>query len=476
MSTATRCYRCCYPRTAIVCSAPRFLVVVLLLNCFASLRLKKSPKPHPAPGSIRFPILPPPSARSLLLQPPATLLHVPSSLVIQRTHATHPKPQALPFSVSIMSAQQASQYPMGHYFSEYNPLPLSTQRRSFDAVLAQEVRAVQCPATLAGYPNYPGHQYSSNYNQPQYPYPQHAPPAPSTSGYHHQHSSSAGSGLSWYSSPTVNSPYTSAAPANESSHPLPSLLSHSFHPHLTSAGTGYHPPLPPHDCPHMDPENYASFPYSTDQLSTAIPESPTHSNPASISPSVSPAEYPSGALAEYSHSLPSAYDDSPRQTLPTSLHDSPSPSTPTASHRMHHSLTSFLGLGGPIDDTMTSAIPTAYQYNLQPHISSSSTIPPTGSNRSRHAHHGSSTNMYSPYNPSKAVSSSSPGLDTPRPHVCGICQAAFHRNHDLKRHKDVHNDTKPYVCQCSRAFTRKDALKRHIFLKSCGKDKGHESA
>jgi hypothetical protein len=74
--------------------------------------------------------------------------------------------------------------------------------------------------------------------------------------------------------------------------------------------------------------------------------------------------------------------------------------------------------------------------------------------------------------PSSIRSSPIPfNLDAPRPFVCKLCYAAFHRYHDLKRHMDVHCGTKPYMCHCGRAFTRKDALKRHSFLKNCPKDK-----
>lgn len=59
-----------------------------------------------------------------------------------------------------------------------------------------------------------------------------------------------------------------------------------------------------------------------------------------------------------------------------------------------------------------------------------------------------------------------------RPHVCESCGLSFVRGHDLKRHKDTHSNAKPHVCDCGKSFTRKDALKRHIFLKSCPGGKG----
>lgn len=49
---------------------------------------------------------------------------------------------------------------------------------------------------------------------------------------------------------------------------------------------------------------------------------------------------------------------------------------------------------------------------------------------------------------------------------CDQCPHAFHRNHDLKRHKRIHLEIKPYPCHwCSKRFTRKDALKRHLLVK-----------
>jgi hypothetical protein len=49
---------------------------------------------------------------------------------------------------------------------------------------------------------------------------------------------------------------------------------------------------------------------------------------------------------------------------------------------------------------------------------------------------------------------------------CDECPHAFHRNHDLKRHKRIHLEVKPFPCHwCDKRFTRKDALKRHLLVK-----------
>ncbi|KAK9433652.1 hypothetical protein V1505DRAFT_303359, partial [Lipomyces doorenjongii] len=52
---------------------------------------------------------------------------------------------------------------------------------------------------------------------------------------------------------------------------------------------------------------------------------------------------------------------------------------------------------------------------------------------------------------------------------CDQCPQSFNRNHDLKRHKRIHLDVKPFPCpNCDKTFSRKDALKRHTLVKGCG--------
>ncbi|KAI1800868.1 hypothetical protein F4811DRAFT_564400 [Daldinia bambusicola] len=56
-----------------------------------------------------------------------------------------------------------------------------------------------------------------------------------------------------------------------------------------------------------------------------------------------------------------------------------------------------------------------------------------------------------------------------RPFKCDICPISFNRNHDLKRHRRIHDAIKPFPCTfCEKSFSRKDALKRHRLVKGCG--------
>jgi len=74
-------------------------------------------------------------------------------------------------------------------------------------------------------------------------------------------------------------------------------------------------------------------------------------------------------------------------------------------------------------------------------------------------------------NHTEVGSSSNRLLSWVRSFSCDLCSLSFNRQHDLKRHRETHTGKKPYLCNggCGKTFTRKDALKRHQLVKSCGK-------
>ena len=64
--------------------------------------------------------------------------------------------------------------------------------------------------------------------------------------------------------------------------------------------------------------------------------------------------------------------------------------------------------------------------------------------------------------------------DQPRPIADPPSCLVQNRNHDLKRHRKIHMELKPFSClKCNKHFSRKDALRRHWLVKGC---KGGEVA
>lgn len=50
-----------------------------------------------------------------------------------------------------------------------------------------------------------------------------------------------------------------------------------------------------------------------------------------------------------------------------------------------------------------------------------------------------------------------------RPHKCDECEKSFYKLSDLKKHKDIHNDTKKHACTvCEMRFNNKSNMRRHM--------------
>ena len=59
------------------------------------------------------------------------------------------------------------------------------------------------------------------------------------------------------------------------------------------------------------------------------------------------------------------------------------------------------------------------------------------------------------------------------PDVDEFSLTSQNRNHDLKRHKRIHLQVKPFGCdKCGKTFSRKDALRRHWLVKGCRGEDG----
>jgi len=107
----------------------------------------------------------------------------------------------------------------------------------------------------------------------------------------------------------------------------------------------------------------------------------------------------------------------------------------------------------------------AAAYSTSPHTPPAAEFPQTGKDRWQAQPNPQYIEMHQ-----TITISDSPGSPQ-RPFCCDLCTLSFNRQHDLKRHRETHTGEKPFLCNggCGKTFTRKDALKRHQIVKSCGK-------
>lgn len=225
------------------------------------------------------------------------------------------------------------------------------------------------------------------------------------------------------------------------------LFAHSGHT-IPQATRTYGPPL--------------DFAGNWSGCSSASYDAATGTPSSQSSASQSPTEYTHGT---YQNEIPNHRGSHPYTDSSSSIHSADAPFSSTvaldSSTRpgLHHHSQSFNTVGDHVSNSASSP------YALQSHTSSARSTRQRSTGRSP-------TTTYSPYGNPHATSSS-PALgrtiDQSKPHICDICQTGFQRGHDLKRHKETHSESKAHECECGKKFSRKDALRRHVFLKSCGK-------
>ncbi|KAI1764894.1 hypothetical protein GGR53DRAFT_291806 [Hypoxylon sp. FL1150] len=264
--------------------------------------------------------------------------------------------------------------------------------------------------------------------QPNYGRPPYSPPTP---GYQ---SSQSPDGLTHHSYDGVGSSF-SLPTRGRGDH---SSMQHSLQNPIISAHTqGAQPPTP---------TTTASSDSFARPSGSYYQTTPTTSHPLSYPgfTSSAPSHSTSGTTGTYSRGIPAYSPQSHNHSVPSS------PMQATYSSRSYSNSFTLPTMAGPVLSNMSNP---GGQMALVGGI----TAMPHGYHS---GHHLSQHPMYSasPHNPR-----------SDRPFKCDTCNAAFNRNHDLKRHTRIHLAIKPFPCTfCDKSFSRKDALKRHILVKGCG--------
>jgi Zinc finger, C2H2 type len=266
--------------------------------------------------------------------------------------------------------------------------------------------------------------------------------------------------------------------ANVQQHPAyyPSDVQHQY----TSSPQTPNAPIPPYQLPGQrsagDNSNYATGQHTLDGTSAfrrAV--QPMHSGPSRAR--TMSLSYAQPGISSRSSSMEynqQKYSHDSRFAPPQQTHLYPPPSSYRA------------GAGSPpplVSHAGSRAAPIRMNSSPLSHTEARPRQPPLTSQPPAHpiSRRGSSASTSSQSYQPRAVpiepatghtkNSASASATQPRPHVCELCGLAFVRGHDLKRHKDTHTNSKPHVCDCGKSFSRKDALKRHVHLKSCRGEK-----
>jgi len=256
--------------------------------------------------------------------------------------------------------------------------------------------------------------------------------------------------------------YTSSSTWNSQQYPsgASSYVQSGYH-----SPVGHSFPVPPQPVSPLyehntDPRSVQSvYPSTYYTNSTNYPSNPPTPSTHDYSP-VSPPS-PMGYVQAQSH-RPSHSIPRPQSTMPHSMYShssshsySHSPSTPYTHSYSNSYSQSQTSTSRPVHPLQGR--PRSQSYNRAPSPPIGYTTPPQP--------------QYTEIPIPQTIGISSDHPSSPvRPFACDLCSLSFNRQHDLKRHRETHTGEKPFLCNggCGKTFTRKDALKRHQLVKSCG--------